>query len=546
MRSAHSRQAQRPTRRNLTLRAVRAAALVAALLPWPTSCSRQPTASGKAAQQIAEIERLSERVEQLQQTIDRDQPRVAAYRRLEYLGSQPPIPGETTTFEIISAPNMPDPQRSDYPDCSAVFLCEWLDADQAKTGVKALVVACVFHHRQSTRAAAFGVGTIVQSQLLPWEQMPDGVKSIQRIDETDVFDLPMFAAIGPEQFHQSIATHTRPPDGNAPSQQQCIARDIATIEARAAAHGGMVKWHLELEPARQELARKQRAAGGPLVKDRRIAMRSTYHIGHVPNEQWPAPQVAYFTNLRDQLADRGIDLIVVPFPEKEQLASLEFLDQPPADGIVHVGRLQWLLALLQAGIEVIDLVPALRAAAPAHDNVYYDGADGHPANGAIVAAAGAIAERLRRYGDVEPDFAEMRTRKVRHAIPKRYRLFPSHAHNERCYTATKVMQSDGSAFPSNSHGSPILLIGDSFTSVPHSYGVPNADLPSHVVKELGVLIRHITIGGSAPQLMVHLAKAGPEAIEGLRVVVYVFRENYMFRHSETEAKFRWQAVDLPR
>ena len=482
-----------------------------------------------------------------------DAPRAAAYRVHEFLGDVPVLPGPVTTLEIVSRPATPDPARSDYPDCTAVLRCR---RPETPDDADLLVVVLLFHARELSPAAAFATGARFTAQLLPWSDVPEAVRSIQRIDETDAFDLQLFAAIAPTAIAAQPAAApspaaprivaTRPPDGSAPSQAESIANGVARIEQLVLRHGSFAQWYADLDPLRRELKDRRDAVAGPLFDGTRSALRNLSYVTHQPDEQWPAPQVAYFVALRDQLLELGIDLIVVPFPEQENLSALLLAAQPPADGIVFPYRLLWHLAVLRAGVEVVDLLPALIDASARFPNVFYDADDGHPANGGVVTAAAEIAARLRRYRDLPARVAEVAVHEQQHSIPTRYEKFPARAYASACYTASFVTRPDGSPIPRDVDDGPILLLGDSFINVPNSFGVTSGDLAAHLVKELGVGVRRLQIGGSAPQLMVHLARAGRARTRGVRVCVYLFREDYAFAHRLDETKYRWQVVDLPR
>ncbi|MGK0157618.1 MAG: hypothetical protein ACI9SE_004599 [Neolewinella sp.] len=528
------------------------------LLAWACQkASQKPSPQVRAAKELAQLraetealdannQQQKEIIKDLQNQLRLGEPRVAAYLELEYLGSQPTIPGPARTFEILSTSKTPDPKSSDYLDCIVVRHCELCDDDGNKTGSQSLVAMVVFHNRKLTPAASFRVGTLVRAQLVPWNLMPASVQSIQRVDETDIYDQPMFAAIGPTADYEQTLVKVTPPDGKAPSQSEAIAAAIKINEERMAPHGSFAKWHTELQPVRRELAEQRRAAKGPISKDRRFVFRNLSYIDHEPNAQWPSPQIAYFTNLRDQLAAMGIDLIVAPFPEQENISALAFLAKPPTDEVVFAGREQWHLALLKAGIEVIDLRPAFVEALKHHQHVFYDAEDGHPANGAIITAAHEIAKRLRRYKGLKASFQTVQTRDIQFAIPVRHKKFPAHAYAAKCYTATSVTDVDGTSFLLDTADAPVLLVGDSFATVPYFYGVLDGDITAHMTKETGVMMRKLQVGGAAPQLMVHLARAGRQRTKGVTVLVYVFRENYMFTHDEANAKFRWQITELPR
>lgn len=518
--------------------------MLLALLTFLGSCGPQGSPAGTAdADKVRELE---QKVADLEQQLAANAPRARAHLGLEFVGDRKPLPAEQTYLKVLTTTPTPDPVRSDYPDCVAVSLCERLDGDQQETGEQLLVAATVFRNRRIKPAARLAVGTIVQANLVPFDSLPEDIQSIQRVDATDNFELPLLAAIGLRKTIVMSRHTVEPPGGEAPSQKDAIASSIEQIERRLEPHGSFEKWHKALEPLRQQVRSEiVKNGGGPLLKGKSL-IRNLHYIRHEPNEQWPEPQVAYFTNLRDQLAAMGTDLIVVPFPEREQLSVYEIAADPPADGVVHPYRNYWHLKLLQAGVEVVDILPALIEATKQHEFVYYDALDGHPADGAVRTAASEIAKRLRRYGDLKPHVREVTLGMEQFAVPPQYKKFPKYAYEAPCYPAQIVRTADGEMLPRHSPKAPILLLGDSFIGKPHGYGVAGADLSAHLVKETGVLIRRMEVGGAGPQLMSHLARRGRDYTRGVKVLVYVFREDYMFGNDPDDAKYRWDIAELPK
>jgi len=531
--------ASRPTRSPRPLLAALSSVLAVA-----AACdgNRQDAADAAAAQ----IRELNATVAALRSENTSLRQRAAAYRHLEFLGEAPAVAEASQRLTILEMGTVPDPRTSDYRDCVVVAVCQPLDDEGRANGPRRLVALPVFHDQQLLPAARFREEMVIRAQLVPWSEMPDTTRSIQRVDETDEFDLEMFAAIAAAGESVTREVRCRTPDGTGPDQPAAIAASLRRIEERRAPHGSYEQWHDELAAVRADLRARSEAAGGlPLIADGQF-LRNLHYINHRPSAQWPAPQIAFFRSLRDQLAERGIDLIVAPFPEREQISALQLANEPPADGVVHAYRELWYERVLQAGIEAVDLRPALVDAIGKGDPLFYCATDGHPANGAIVVAAREIASRLQRYGDLQASFEHMLVQDMQYAIPRSHKQFPPSAHEGTPFHADVVLRPDRSHVPLNPPSAPILMLGDSFLQCPGFYDVPSAALPAQITKETGVLTRTFTVGGGAPQLMVHLARAEPEVLAGVRVVVFVFREDYMFMHSETEPKYRWEIVPLLR
>jgi alginate O-acetyltransferase complex protein AlgJ len=250
-------------------------------------------------------------------------------------------------------------------------------------------------------------------------------------------------------------------------------------------------------------------------------------------------------SLNVQLRSRGIDLLVVPVPAKEHVNGLFILDNPPEDGVLNPYRLFLFKRLLDAGVEVMDLQPSLTLGWSRFKHVYYDALDHHPADGAIQIAAEQIAARIARYG-FKTRYRGLRKVQVPLSIPDRYTRFPDHAKLPGAYTATRVMIDGTTPLPEEpKSASPVLLLCDSFGGVPAPYGVRNAALPVHLAAEMGFRPRTFRVEGGAPQMLVHLSRADPAILRGVRVCVFFFNEMYLYRDDPETERLRWQVAELP-
>lgn len=476
-------------------------------------------------------------------------PRGQEYLAREFFGDRP-APATVlsrevpTVFEIVSVSKAPDPATAEFSDCVTVASVRFVQGPLAVLE-RGRIALPAFRERRPSPGARFEVGDRVIARLLPWSVMPAWVRAVHRVDTTPAPDLPLFAVLEPRDLEAADEVAVEPLDGSGPTQGQSIAAELERVRARRDAHGGWAAWRRELEPCLRELAERT-AGASSLAQDQRFVFRRVDFVAHGPPQDgvWPGPQIAMLTSFRDQLAARGIDLILVPFPSQEQITALRFLDERPDDGILDPSREELRMHVLEAGLEVVDLRPWLERAAERATHVYYDAEDGHPADGAIQAAARAVAERLRRY-TFRPNYPRVQLRTVHYAIPRRYERFPPHAYEEGAYAATSVLDLEGRPLPTRDPDSPLLVVGDSFVQVPRNYGVPGADFLAQLAKETGVLARRFDVGDGGPQMLRHLAREGRELFEGCRVCVFVFRELNLFRHLLDDERYRWDIVRLP-
>ena len=176
---------------------------------------------------------------------------------------------------------------------------------------------------------------------------------------------------------------------------------------------------------------------------------------------------------------------------------------------------------------------------------FYDGDDSHPADGAIQVTADIIAERLARYG-FEPQVAETWRVPFSYSIPPGFDLFPESAMTEERYEATRVLSMDLSGVRDNGvHRSPMLLLSDSFGSVPVEYHVRNGNFVSHLSARVGIPMHHKQVHGGGPRMLRHLA-GDPDVLSmDRKVCIFLFSEDYMFRHVLGNTRFNWMVEQIP-
>ena len=509
-------------------------------------------ACSESADELArQLEEARARNAALESALEVAKPRFHAQLTLEFMHAAEPVPGPETELTILSPSPVPDARTVEYPNCVAMHVCQIEPGGPAAPG-RALVAFAVLRGRRPLPPAAFAAGDRIRTQLAPFDWMPESVRSVQRSDTSDELELPVYAAIG---SRSATTAHTKTTNSSVRrtdrprTQAEEIAHSIRVIEQRVADHGGWDAWEAEAREYLEPLEIRRRAAGGKLAEGHRWYYRGSWAVRRPEKEprwqfEWPRPQIEYFVAFRDQLAKAGIDFILAPFPEMEEVSTVHMLEKTPPDRIIDPQRQRMYLHLLQAGIEVVDLLPDLLAASD-DDSIYtyYPSEDAHVSDGGLQVAARTIAKRLHRY-HFEPVYKQLQTRPVRYCIPDEQVNFPDWAREPDTFTATQVLKPDGSQLPNSAHPSPVVICGDSYINVPAYYGPRSADLPAHLALETGILPHRFSLGAGGGRMMAAIKKAGGNTFQGRRVCIYIFREGRLFKYDPEDEKAAWQIVDL--
>ena len=250
--------------------------------------------------------------------------------------------------------------------------------------------------------------------------------------------------------------------------------------------------------------------------------------------------------LNSELDDLGIDLIVVPFPFKEEIYGDRFLSGAPADGVFIPERLHMILDLLESGIEVLDLTSNLRASSD-QQSLFYPYEDTHPADGGVRIAADTIAGRLVRY-QLSPDIYGLKSRIIEFTMPAKFQEKREASYHfmplDPTYSATVIETVSEENLPEGSRASPLLILGDSYIRCPDLYGCQGGNMVDHIAHQTGVLPGSLSVNGSAGQTMSNLALEGNAFLANRQVAVFVFFTSRMFtqKYPEGHVDKEWKIV----
>jgi len=263
-------------------------------------------------------------------------------------------------------------------------------------------------------------------------------------------------------------------------------------------------------------------------------------------------------SFRDQLAERGIKLLVVPVPNKagiypDKLTARADLD----DHRVNAKTLEIISRLRQAGVEVVDLFALFRqarhflggqgrAAAPLGEGTrYYLAQDSHWSPDGVWLAARAVVKSIIDPGWVEKGHTQYALKSAtiqRHGdilkmiqVPQIERQFePEQIH------CTQVINIATNQPYQDDPNSEILVLGDSFLRI-YSQDEPGAaGFVEHLAYELGFALASIVNDGGASTLVRQQLSRNPKLLANKKVVVWEFVERDIRFGAEG-----WQVVHLP-
>lgn len=330
----------------------------------------------------------------------------------------------------------------------------------------------------------------------------------------------------------SVADVERSIDSTAGLRLVSISGSIA---GELALHGDWVKWSGETEPFRRKAAHLEASVpattqglvgpGGTLLFRRELSYVQADDLARLAPSENP---VARIKALRDSLAGLGVDFLFVPVPTK--------LDVDPSllgggkTDVVQPWSRKLLLDLAEAGVETVDLLPALRGKG------LWRKQDTHWKPQGAEAAAALVAERIRAYGwyaaaardslilarkdTIWTDFGDLRDRLEPAAKAKIA---------QESVTGARFFGPDGKPWD-DSEKSPILLLGDSYLGVYQKIAPRAAGFSSLLAADLKLPVTLAMGWGGGPEAPRKLAGRGPDGLRGKRLVVWIMSQRDLFRY----------------
>ncbi len=265
-----------------------------------------------------------------------------------------------------------------------------------------------------------------------------------------------------------------------------------------------------------------------------------------PGDSTPGEALAAALDFRDQLAARGIRLILLPAPNKESVYPDKLAGRTtPPTRIIGAETREFLAQCEQAGLDVLDLFAVYRHTREQSATGLYLAQDSHWSPAGMKLAARAVAERILARGLLAPGAISYDLRpaplqrpgdlvRMLRAPPIEARLAPEPI------AAEQIVRHADAAPYADDPASPVLVLGDSFLRIYEQDDPGHAGFIAHLARALGRPLASIVNDGGASTLVRQELFRRPQWLAGKKVVVWEFVERDLRLGTEG-----WQRIPLP-
>jgi hypothetical protein len=270
----------------------------------------------------------------------------------------------------------------------------------------------------------------------------------------------------------------------------------------------------------------------------------------VPTPRDSANPLPAIRSFHDQLAARGIPLLVVPVPDKESIYPEMLSGRANRAGVVVCRSTRALLdRLAAAGIDVVDLFEAFRQAkesqSPAGSTPFYLARDSHWTPSGMQIAVRAVAQHIRQRGGIPQGVVEYDVRRIEVERPGDLIAMLRVPRLERAIAperldCTQVVQRETGRLYRDVPDARILILGDSFLRIYQQDEPRAAGFIAHLARELKQPMTSIVNDGGASTMVRQDLARRPRLLANKRLVIWEFVERDIRDGAEG-----WQVVPLP-
>ena len=324
------------------------------------------------------------------------------------------------------------------------------------------------------------------------------------------------------------------------------------IELELAAHGGAwPKWEAQVSSFRDVLHRRLKSmpkgskalAGrdGFLFYKNCLEYASGGDLEAQRKGKNPLPIILEF---KKELDAQGVDFLFVPVPAKIEVYPEQFsADFASLSGqVVNPFSRKFLQSLANAGVEVVDLLPAFLAAKlePEKPGVepIFQHQDTHWTDRGLRIAAGLLASRVKAYpwyaelakhgqafGERETTFTRVGDLQSRlpDAEQKKYKPETLVAH--------QVLRADKQPYDDDPD-SPIVLLGDSFTGVYELTDAEHSGVSAHIARNVSYPLDLVMSYGGGPNVRQKLMRRGEASLRTKKLVIWMMTARDLYDYWE--------------
>lgn len=238
----------------------------------------------------------------------------------------------------------------------------------------------------------------------------------------------------------------------------------------------------------------------------------------------PLPRMV---ELKQYLDSLNVQLLVVPIPVKEEVYADKIVSGTPSDLCVNVNGREFIREMLAAGIDVLDLYPALVAARSSDDPPHYSYQryDTHWALPGMLAAMEQLASRVTQYSWYGESGAQPGSLVMKDTVVLREGDLVAHLPDaEKSKYAADTLAGmkiyKGDQAYKGGKNAPILLMGDSFTGVFESVDQKSGGPGSLLAYATGLDVQVATSWGGGPGVRSRMMKMKKD-MQSKRLVIYM-------------------------
>lgn len=317
---------------------------------------------------------------------------------------------------------------------------------------------------------------------------------------------------------------------------------LASLEGTCPVNADTKKFRDALSKKIKKLPKEQNAwAGGDMLWFRRNA---NYLLADKITGQDslhnPLPRLLELKKYLDSL---NVQLLVVPVPVKEEIYGERLVEGTAADLCVNPAGREFTREMLAAGLDVLDLYPALMAAKSGDEPPHYSYQryDTHWSLPGMLAAMELLASRVTQYSwyaesGAQPGSLNLQETKtvregdlVAHLPDAEKSKYPADT-----LSAMKIFK--GTEAYKGGKNSPILLMGDSFTGVFESVDQKSGGPGSLLAYATGLDVQVLTSWGGGPGVYHRMMKMKKD-MQSKRLVIYMMTARDFWR-----SPMEWDAL----